>query len=92
VFEEGNAFTMEAVQQQLDDLAAKHEAQVGTTLGSAPFAPQAAAGFAAVETQPHWRVMLLPGSRVKTCSDRVSTFRRAMNSICKSFAVLKEPF
>jgi len=29
VFEEGNAFTMEAVQQQLDDLAAKHEAQVG---------------------------------------------------------------
>ena len=30
VFEEGNAFTMEAVQQQLDDLAAKHEAQVGS--------------------------------------------------------------
>ena len=29
MFEEGNAFTMEAVQQQLDDLAAKHEAQVG---------------------------------------------------------------
>ena len=28
MFEEGNAFTMEAVQQQLDDLAAKHEAQV----------------------------------------------------------------
>ena len=28
MFEEGNAFTMEAVQQQLDDLAGKHEAQV----------------------------------------------------------------
>ena len=32
MFEEGNAFTMEAVQQQLDDLAAKHEAQVGLKL------------------------------------------------------------
>lgn len=32
VFEEGNAFTMEAVQQQLDDLAAKHEAQVSVCL------------------------------------------------------------
>ena len=36
VFEEGNAFTMEAVQQQLDDLAAKHEAQVSPSVGPSP--------------------------------------------------------